>query len=102
MRLRLRGARSVVLALEHSGSLRYHGGRMTPRSDLLEPAWLDRAIAWFHDRGIAVYLIANEHELPAVRDRRADAPTGLIDVGRQPFRAAAPVSVAFELAGVPR
>jgi hypothetical protein len=64
-------ARSVVLALEHSGSLRYYGGRMTLRYDLLEPAWLDRAIDWFRSRGVRTYLLADEHELPSVRVRFA-------------------------------
>ncbi|MEZ5318968.1 MAG: hypothetical protein R2752_16325 [Vicinamibacterales bacterium] len=62
---------SVVLALRHSGSLRYYGGRMTLRFDLLDPAWLDQAVAWFEARGVRTYLLVQDYELPEFRNRFA-------------------------------
>jgi 4-amino-4-deoxy-L-arabinose transferase-like glycosyltransferase len=63
------GEASVVLAQQHSGSLRYYGGRMTLRYAWLDPAWLDRAIDWFQERGIRTYLLLQDYELPEFRER---------------------------------
>ena len=46
---------AVILAMQHSGSLRYYTGRLILRWDALDPAWLDRAVAFLRDRGIATY-----------------------------------------------
>ena len=63
--------RSVVFTLQHSGSLRYYGGRLTMRYDLLDPAWLDRAIAWCVARDVDVYMLLETAEVEAVRTRFA-------------------------------
>jgi hypothetical protein len=54
---------SAVLAMIHSGSLRYYGGRMTIRYDILDPGWLDRGVAWLTDRGVRVYLLLEDWEV---------------------------------------
>ncbi len=58
---------SVILAIQHSGSLRRYAGRMTIRFDSLDGAWLDRAIGWLADRGIAAYLVVEDWEEPRFR-----------------------------------
>ena len=63
--------RSVLIGIQHSGSLRYYAGRLTLRADILEPDWLDRAVTWFTARGIRPYFVLDEGEVPFVRDRFA-------------------------------
>jgi hypothetical protein len=62
---------SVIYAFQHSGSLRYYGGRLTLRYDLLEPAWLDRSVEWFAQRGTHVYAVLDDWEVPGFRQRFA-------------------------------
>ena len=62
---------SVVIAMQHSGSIRYYGGRVTLRYDMLDPAWLDRAVDWLRARGIRTYLLIDRWELPYVQERFA-------------------------------
>jgi 4-amino-4-deoxy-L-arabinose transferase-like glycosyltransferase len=62
---------SVVMSMQHSGSVRYYAGRMTLRYDLLRRDDVDDAIAWLTAHGVHVYLLAEDWELPEVRDRWA-------------------------------
>jgi hypothetical protein len=55
---------AVVLSMFHSGSVRYYGGRVTMRYDLLDQQWLDRAIQWLSARGAHPYLLVNDWEIP--------------------------------------
>jgi hypothetical protein len=60
---------AVVLALQHSGSARFYSGRQTLRWDLLEPAWLDRAVTHLIERGRTPYLLLEAWEEPDFRRR---------------------------------
>jgi hypothetical protein len=60
---------SVVLASERSGSLRYYGGRITLRYDLLDPNWLDRAVAWLTSKGVRVYAVLDRRQAEEVKAR---------------------------------
>ena len=53
---------SVILAVQHSGSLRYYAGRTTLRYDFLDPAWLDRAVDWLRAHNAHPYLLIEESE----------------------------------------
>jgi hypothetical protein len=53
---------SVILTMQHSGTVRYYAGRLTLRYDLLESDWLDRAVAWLHERGVEAYLLLDDWE----------------------------------------
>jgi hypothetical protein len=66
---------SVIFSMSHSGSLRYYGGRMTLRYDILSPDWLDRSVAWLAAHGAHPYLLINDWELPQflARFRTQDA-----------------------------
>jgi len=59
-------ARSVILSMQHSGSVRYYAGRITMRYDLLDSQWLDRAVEWLSARGIRAYLLIDTWEEPYV------------------------------------
>ena len=50
-------ADAVIITMQHSGSIRYYTGRMIVRWDALNPEWLDRAVAFLNDRGIATYAV---------------------------------------------
>lgn len=65
--------RSLVLALTHSGTLRYYGGRVTLRYDSLPADWLDRAAEWLQARGIGAYALLEPDEVPAFKQRFAGA-----------------------------
>jgi hypothetical protein len=54
---------SAVLAMIHSGSLRYYGGRLTIRYDVLDHDWLDQGVAWLNARGVRVYALLEEWEM---------------------------------------
>lgn len=63
MARRLTDSNSVIVSMQHSGSVRYYGGRMTLRYDQMEAAWIDRAIDWLTSRGAHTYLLAEEWEM---------------------------------------
>jgi Dolichyl-phosphate-mannose-protein mannosyltransferase len=67
--------KSVVFTLLHSGSVRYYGGRMTMRFDLLDKEWLDRAVAWLGERGIKSYALLDGSEVDDFKKRFADQQT---------------------------
>jgi hypothetical protein len=53
---------SVVLSMQHSGSLRYYAGRVTLRWDFLPEDWLDRAVEWMAERGVHTYALLDDFE----------------------------------------
>ena len=62
---------SVVLAFEHSGSMRYYGGRVTLRYDILDGEWLDRTVEWLTARGVRVYAILDRRQADEAKTRFA-------------------------------
>ncbi|HKV98762.1 MAG TPA: hypothetical protein VJN96_03000 [Vicinamibacterales bacterium] len=55
---------AVILTSAHSGTVRYYAGRVTLRFDVLDPAWLDRAVAWLEARGRHPYILLEDWEAP--------------------------------------
>ena len=78
---------AVIFAMQHSGSLRYYTGRLIVRWDALDPAWLDRAVAFLRGRGIDTYLVVEKWEEERVRSRFAGQQT-LGDLDRGPIATA--------------
>jgi hypothetical protein len=74
---------SVIFSMQHSGSLRYYAGRVTLRYDALDGRWLDRAIAFFEERGVAPFLLLEEWELPDFT-KRFRSQAALERLGRPP------------------
>ena len=66
---------SVLLTAERSGSMRYYGGRITLRYDLLHPDWLDRAVAWLGTRGVRVYAVLDRRQADEAKARFSNQRT---------------------------
>jgi len=64
---------SVVLAFQHSGSVRHYAGRLTLRWDILEPRRLDQAIAFLEAQGRHPYLLLDGEEVPQFKARFGSA-----------------------------
>lgn len=56
---------SVIFSMEHSGSVRFYGERMTMRFDLFfkHPEWLDPGVQFLMDHGAHPYLLLDEWEI---------------------------------------
>jgi hypothetical protein len=61
------GRSAVVLAMQHSGSLRYYGGLLTLQWNWVPPHRLDLAAAWFNERGMHPYALLEEWEVKEFR-----------------------------------
>lgn len=64
--------RAIVLAAQHSGSIRYYAQRPTFRWDLLSPARLDQALATFRAQGYEPFLVVDGGEYEEF-EKRFDA-----------------------------
>ena len=62
---------SLIFAGEHTGSLRYYGGRMTGYFLFMRNEWMDRAVDWLETQDIHPYLLVEEWEIPEIRKRFA-------------------------------
>jgi len=60
---------AFVVTSWHSGSVRFYGGRNTLDWTSLDPAWLERAIAFLETRGYEPYLLFERWEEPQFRAR---------------------------------
>jgi hypothetical protein len=70
---------ALVVTRWHSGSVRYYGNRKTLVWDALDPAWLDRAMAYLRSRGYEPYLMFEGTEEAAFRRRFAGSAIGRLD-----------------------
>src|SRR6185503_4436753 len=62
-------ADAVILGVQHTGSLRIYANRLTLRYDLLEPAWLDRAVDYLRSIGRRPYFVLDGAEVDAFKRR---------------------------------
>jgi hypothetical protein len=67
-------SKAYVLAMQHSGSIRYYAGRPILRWDLLPPGWLDRALVQVRAAGYQPFLVVDPDEDLAFRARFAGEP----------------------------
>jgi hypothetical protein len=66
--------RAVLLAFQHSGSARYYSGRITIRWDLLPADKLEWLLAEVERLGYVPYVLIEDWEEPAMRERFAGRP----------------------------
>lgn len=62
---------AVILAMQHSGSIRQYAGRLTLRYDSLPPAWLDRSADYLESIGRHPYLALEGWEVTLFKQRFA-------------------------------
>jgi len=60
---------SAIASLDHSGSLRYYGGRMTINFGSVPDQSFDAVVDWLAAHGVRTYLALEEWELLEVRQR---------------------------------
>jgi hypothetical protein len=70
---------ALLITSWESGSVRFYGHRNTLVWDVLDPAWLDRAIAYTRTRGLEPYLVFERWEEPMFRQRFAGSDIARLD-----------------------
>jgi hypothetical protein len=60
---------AVVLTMQHSGSIRFYGGRMTLRYDRVSPEWAPTVAADLQRLGYHPYLVIDDWEAPYLREQ---------------------------------
>jgi len=70
---------ALIVTSWESGSVRYYGHRNTLVWDSLDPAWLDRAIAYLRTRGYEPFLLFERWEEPIFRQRFAGSAIAALD-----------------------
>ena len=70
---------ALVITSWESGSVRFYGHRKTLVWDALDPAWLDRAIAYSRARGLEPFLLFERWEEPNFRQRFAGSAIATLD-----------------------
>jgi hypothetical protein len=69
---------SVLLSMQHSGSVRHYGGRMTLRYDALQPSRLDQDMAWLNAHGAHPYALIEDWEADIFRTNFAGTATAAL------------------------
>ncbi|MEZ5292647.1 MAG: hypothetical protein R2745_16315 [Vicinamibacterales bacterium] len=72
-------AEAVIVTVWPSGAIRYASGHEVVMWDALDPAWLDRALAWLAATGRPPALVLEDWEEPAFRARFAGQVFGALD-----------------------
>jgi hypothetical protein len=70
---------ALVVTSRFSGSVRFYGGRPALVWDVLDSAWLDRALEFARAKGLEPYLLLDSAEEPAFRARFAASAVGRLD-----------------------
>ena len=70
---------ALVITSWESGSVRFYGHHTTLVWDALDPAWLDRAIAYSRARGLEPFLLFEGWEEPIFRQRFAGGAIAALD-----------------------
>ncbi|HEY1911653.1 MAG TPA: hypothetical protein VGG73_12080 [Vicinamibacterales bacterium] len=60
---------AVIVAVQHSGSLRLYAGRLTLKFDVLDPDWLDRTVDYLQSIGRRPYFVLDGAEVEAFTKR---------------------------------
>ncbi len=71
---------AIFITVWESGSVKYHGGAEAMLWDSLDPSWLDRTVQWWRARGFEPFIVLEQWEEPAFRQRfAARSEIGQID-----------------------
>lgn len=69
MARRMTPENSVIIAGQHTGTIRYYGGRMTMHYDFLDTRWVDEGLDWLVAHGAHPYLLIEPWERPFVDEK---------------------------------
>ena len=69
----------MIIAMQHSGTLRYYGDRLTVRYDWLNGPSLDQAIEWIHAQKRGPLLVLDDWEEERFRQRFRNERWGKLD-----------------------
>ena len=72
-------ANAIVLAVQHSGSVRFYGGKPTLAWDGIEPAALDGVVDWLRTRGFTPFIVLEDAEEQRFRERFPTQRNGQLD-----------------------
>ncbi len=72
-------ANAVVICMQHSGSLRYYGHRVTLRYDWMPSESLDPTVALLRERGYEPYILLEDWEEPLFKKRFAASAIGRLE-----------------------
>jgi hypothetical protein len=64
---------AVIFTGQHSGPIRYYAGRTILRFDMLDRAWLDRAVQWLNAQGRRPYFLLEEWEVTEFQQRFSES-----------------------------
>ncbi len=93
---------SVIVCMQHSGTLRYYGGRMTLQYAVLPNGSLDQSVAWLAAHGAHPYLLLEEWEIEPFKARFPGQQTLSVLSGRPLFMYEGPALVMmYDLASSP-
>lgn len=71
---------AVIITVKNSGSVHYYASRPTVSWDVLDPAWLEPAVAFLGGQGYVPYLLLESEEEPQFRVRfEGTTPLGGLD-----------------------
>jgi hypothetical protein len=70
---------AIVLAVQHTGSVRFYAGKPTLAWDGIDPTALDRVIDWLNGRGLAPVIVLEDAEEQRFRERFATQSDGRLD-----------------------
>jgi hypothetical protein len=70
---------AFILSMQHSGSIPYYAGRPILRWDVLDRAWLDRAVSSLRDAGYEPFVVVDADEDTAFRERFATTAQTTLD-----------------------
>jgi hypothetical protein len=73
---------AIILAMQHSGSLRLYADRPTLRYDWLAPEWWPRVLDELTARGYRPYVVLDDWEIPQFQRRFAAQRGGAVLPGR--------------------
>ena len=65
---------ALIFTMQHSGNIRFYGGRLTIRYDFLDKDWASRATAELERLGYHPYMVIDDWEAPYVRNQFGFAP----------------------------
>ena len=68
-------ANALVITEDLGGAVRFYSGRPTVQWRGLDPAWLDRAVAFAGQEGLSAYIVLEAGEVQLFRERFATGNT---------------------------